>query len=384
MKEKIKQDSSSEIEMLHKIIARTESENQLLQHKLNIEEQKNRFPVAVVVHVFYLDVLKEICDYLNNIKQIFDLFVSSPEELVPACSAYIKTRFPEHTVYVKAFENVGRDVYPFLFFYNNYLFKYDLVLKVHTKKSTHASAYALWRKHLLENLVGSEEIVLDIMNRFKNDSSLGLVFPEHYPLIEPYLGFEKNYFYIKTYLLKLGIVIAEHKQLNFPSGTFFWFRPRAFVDLLRLNDLFEDFASIASASNDMREGLLEHAFERIFHFIVKNKGFKQEQVLFNTEVGIEAQLEIIKNNNLVDEYYYLNTYKDVKEIGISPSEHYFFWGADEGRSPFPGFDTQFYAKYLKAEPFIKRICPVVHWFIVGKARNYCRNEQEEILKQQFQ
>lgn len=372
------QELESEIRSLYDIISKMELAQIDLIKRLAMETQRNGLRLAVVIHVYYLDLIEEMCKYLKHIPYPCDFYISTQEHFAHICTSYFKSCFPNSTIIVKHFENVGRDVYPFLFFYQNNLLKYDLVLKIHTKKSTHNNNFSLWREHLMQNLVGSEEIVRRIVGTFKDDDRLGLFYPDHFPLIEPYIDFEMNYHYIKMYSSKIGIEVNDKERLNFPSGTFFWFRPIAFVDLLKYDDLLDDFRAITEASIDIREGLLEHAFERIFALIVKNRNYSSRQFLYNSSAGIKTQLRLIEENSLVDKSFYLETYKDVRLSNIDPAEHYLLHGAAEDRWPCPDFDTYYYKSHLKREPSTKHISPVLHWFIVGRFRNYHRNINEAL------
>lgn len=54
------------------------------------------------------------------------------------------------------------------------------------------------------------------------------------------------------------------------------------------------------------------------------------------------QIEYLGQSDLFDPSWYLKTYPDVTESGMSPKEHYVRAGAFEGRNPGPNFDTMAY------------------------------------------
>ena len=93
--------------------------------------------IAIVIHVFYYEIFLEILEYLNLIKTVsFTLYVTSPHELSEKMissleSAGFKFRY-------LPVENRGRDILPFLLIipgvFND---GYQLILKIHTKKSDH-------------------------------------------------------------------------------------------------------------------------------------------------------------------------------------------------------------------------------------------------------
>jgi Methyltransferase domain len=69
-------------------------------------------------------------------------------------------------------------------------------------------------------------------------------------------------------------------------------------------------------------------------------------------------------NPLFDSNYYLTIYPDVAGAGLNPALHYFLYGASEGRDPSPGFDTSI---YLEAHPELvaRGINPLVHYIQSG-------------------
>ena len=79
-----------------------------------------------------------------------------------------------------------------------------------------------------------------------------------------------------------------------------------------------------------------------------------------------SDVEVIRNSSLFDESWYNIQYPDVKEIGISPAEHYLLYGARLGRDPGPGFSTTKYlASYLDARR--TGVNPLVHFERYGRA-----------------
>lgn len=78
------------------------------------------------------------------------------------------------------------------------------------------------------------------------------------------------------------------------------------------------------------------------------------------------QIEMLGDSELFDATWYLTTYPDVGESGLSPKEHYVRSGAFEGRDPGPDFDTM---AYYTANPDIARAGwpALVHYVAYGKA-----------------
>lgn len=78
------------------------------------------------------------------------------------------------------------------------------------------------------------------------------------------------------------------------------------------------------------------------------------------------QIDLLGESDLFDPSWYLQTYPDVTESGMSPKEHYVRAGAFEGRNPGPDFDTM---AYYVANPDIAATGwpALVHYAAFGKA-----------------
>ena len=58
--------------------------------------------------------------------------------------------------------------------------------------------------------------------------------------------------------------------------------------------------------------------------------------------NFQQKSEMLRQSNLFEPSWYLNTSPDVSESGMTPKEHDLRSGAFEGRNPGPGFDTMAY------------------------------------------
>ena len=136
--------------------------------------------IAVVIHCFYADLMPELFDRLRNLPIDFDLFVTNASGADVAVPEDLERM--RHSVVVEV-ENHGRDIFPTVQLVNSGILNpYDLILKLHTKKSPwreeHADldgSGAAWKDQFLSDLVGSREKVEEILNAFAADPTLGLV-----------------------------------------------------------------------------------------------------------------------------------------------------------------------------------------------------------------
>ena len=86
----------------------------------------------------------------------------------------------------------------------------------------------------------------------------------------------------------------------------------------------------------------------------------------------DMQYNIIASSGLFDRDYYMETYQDVKLVGIDPILHYIFYGAKENRNPAKFFDTKYYRENYKDVAELG-LNPLVHYILYGKMQNRATN-----------
>lgn len=232
--------------------------------------------IAIVVHLFYDDLAEEFVQYLKNIPVDFDLYVSTHLKAKKRLKNLFSNTFPSKKVDVKAVPNRGMDIAPFVIEFEDVYDKYNLVCKVHGKKSSYALSMRGWRNYLLYNLLGSKKIVKTILNYFETDKKLGIVFPEKYDKIIRKDLWQGNWGNCLQLAKRLNLNLSLNQNFEFPTGSMFWFRPRALKPLFDLGLNYNDFESAAKR----RDGTLAHAIERLFTIIVEKQGYKFKKVLF--------------------------------------------------------------------------------------------------------
>jgi len=231
--------------------------------------------IAVVIHAFYIDVLEDIISSIDHISPRPDLFISVAEDAdVKEIEQFLKGRGYLNVV-ITPVQNRGRDVAPFLAEFAEPLKAYDLCCKIHGKKSLYGgSEQTDWRNHLYHNLLGSKEIVDDILSAFVEDEKLGLLFSDNYGMI-PYWGYSwlTNKGVVGGLLQRLKLQelspILNQTYIDYPAGTMFWFRPQAIVQILDSGIGYEDFPE-EPIGND---GTIAHGLERLFGYVTRLNGY---------------------------------------------------------------------------------------------------------------
>ena len=197
--------------------------------------------IAVVLHLFYWDLVDELADHIANIPFPFDLYVTATEGIYSQAFSYFNHRFPQASVNVVEVENRERYIGPFLTKFSSRYYDYDLICKVHTKKSPHAPNLSGWRMFLLDRLLGSDTQIREVVDEFDRDPELGLIYPTYYPEVQSSISWGPNRHIVRDLLSWLEIGFDAASFCNFPAGSMFWFRPQALSTLIDFDFLIEEF-----------------------------------------------------------------------------------------------------------------------------------------------
>lgn len=232
-------------------------------------------PIAVIIHAFYPDVLPDILERLANIPGPADLFLSTDSatkkaEIEAHAAAWTKGR-----VEIRILPNRGRDIAAKFIGFRDVYARYDVFLHLHTKRSPHGGTpLARWRDYLLDNLIGSPEIVRSILCLFE-DQRLGIVFPQHLFEIRGILNWGYDYDLARALMARIGVALHKNLVLEFPSGSMFWGRSAAIRPLLEVGLDFQDFPE----EGGHVDGTLAHAIERCLLMVAESAGYEWLKVV---------------------------------------------------------------------------------------------------------
>lgn len=229
--------------------------------------------IAVVLHAYYPDLLDPLIEDLEKLPVPFDVLVTNAtgEEL----DAKRFSVGQADRVVVLPVENHGRDIAPLVWLVNaGYLDPYDLVLKIHTKRSDWRASHgelagtgSQWSEALRKALVGTPKNVERILQEFSRDPGLGcltapgnVVGPEHWGA---------NEHGVEELLKRLGLKIG-YGDLHFAAGSMYWIRGFVLQGLRALALGPEDFEDEAGQI----DGTTAHALERIIGFVTEEAGYR--------------------------------------------------------------------------------------------------------------
>ncbi len=232
--------------------------------------------IGVHVHLFFVELAKEVLEYINHIPYPFDLYVTTDTaDKATTIKRHFRESGRQERLEVIQTPNIGRDIAPLLVAVGDKLSKYDYVGHFHSKRSTTVSWGDRWRNYLFQNLLGSEEGVRAIFRQFTCEPRLGLLYPPAYPLIAPYADWGGNEQRCRLLLEELGCKIDLPAIPNFPIGNMFWARGAAIKPLLTKTWDYEQF--------EREEGqivlTLPHAVERLWPYIAADNDYVAQECL---------------------------------------------------------------------------------------------------------
>lgn len=270
--------------------------------------------IALCAHIYYEDMIDELLDAADNLPFPYDLIATTDSlEKKQHIEKAASTRTSISNIIVRLVDqNRGRDMSA-LFIACRDLFlddQYDLVLRLHTKKSPQVAAEhsSVFKRHLIENLVGSAPYAESILHHFQENKCLGLAFPPVIHFSYPTLG--KAWFKNKEKVqdlceeLNIRVKIDEDTPVA-PYGTMFWFRPEALRKLFSHEWQWSDF----NKEPYHIDGGLAHALERLIGYAAMDAGYTVHHVMTPTQAA--------------QNYGYLE-YKYQKIVSLAP-DHYTYY-----------------------------------------------------------
>jgi len=249
--------------------------------------------VALVMHLYFMDLLDESVGYASHMPADADIFVTTSR--VSSMDA-IKDAFSvlPNKVTILPVENRGRDVSGFLVGWKDYAADYDLACFYHDKKTLQNDPPTVGQSFAYRmgaNSLVSDAFVDNVITTFCENPRLGLLSPTppNHGAYYPTLGNEwwSNYPRTKQvyHALDLRAPISRDKYPVAPLGSVFWFRPAALAKLFEHGYGYSNFPS--EAVDVPIDGGFSHAIERIYPYVVQDAGYYPAYVLSSGFAGLE-------------------------------------------------------------------------------------------------
>lgn len=265
--------------------------------------------VAVVLHLYYYDLWSEIRSYLRNLRDVdFDLFVTLPTSHSPESTQEIRRRilntFPDARIF--ECENRGMDIGPFtavMEHINQQARRYDLILKIHSKKSLIASGEAegaKWRRSLYDGLMGSPSSVSRILALFAEHPAIGMIAPKGMLLSKS----SKDQSAGKAVNGENMEIVADRMRLADRSQMFF----RGSMFWTVAEPMLAAFKTAGLQISDFDLGYQEdnskaHAIERLFACVIRDSG----RTLFQFDPTCPKPVSLLKGAEAGKDIYVIGS-----------------------------------------------------------------------------
>lgn len=298
----IRNNTSYDVDMIWQNILRLENQadikkNLQLNYVLSTKSTNfddniiNGKKVALVMHCYFDDLIEYCLSYAKSMPKSADIFITVPSEKNKVEVERIFSEL-ENNVKVIVIQNRGRDVSALLVATKSFIMEYDYVCFMHDKKVTQLKPETIgygFSYKCFENLLGSKNLVKNIIQVFEENPRLGMLTPPPPNHGDYYitLGLEwgMNFENTKDLADRLGVKVPidEKKEPIAPLGTMFWFRPRAMKLLFDQDWEYEDFPK---EPNNI-DGTLLHAVERIYSYVVQQEGYYPAWIFSDKGADIE-------------------------------------------------------------------------------------------------
>lgn len=257
---------------------------------------------AFIYHVYFMDLLEDTCHYIASLPEGTDLYITSTEDKIPQIREYMQQHGISHQATFIPVINRGRDVSALLVAACPVVLsgKYDVIGFAHDKKSSqnqenghHGTESQGFAYKLMENTLGSEAYVKNILTLFAENPRLGQVTPPP-PYHALYFAhtiphdWGANYEITKELLedrLGIHVPLSPTKPTASAMGSCYWFRVEALKPLFEYGWKYEDFLPEGQMGED---GTISHAIERANGYICQSRGYYPAWVLSDRYARIEV------------------------------------------------------------------------------------------------
>ncbi|QCH31283.1 Lipopolysaccharide biosynthesis protein [Bifidobacterium longum] len=257
---------------------------------------------AFIYHVYFMDLLEDTCHYIASLPEETDLYITSTEDKIPQIREYMQQHGISHQATFIPVINRGRDVSALLVAACPVALsgKYDVIGFAHDKKSSqnqenghHGTESQGFAYKLMENTLGSEAYVKNILTLFAENPRLGQVTPPP-PYHALYFAhtiphdWGANYEITKELLedrLGIHVPLSPTKPTASAMGSCYWFRVEALKPLFEYGWKYEDFLPEGQMGED---GTISHAIERANGYICQSRGYYPAWVLSDRYARIEV------------------------------------------------------------------------------------------------
>ena len=233
-----------------------------------------RSRIAAFMHCYYPDLAPDLASVAVRMPAPCDIFISTDnsEKADLIHNAFHARHLAPQ---IRIFPNRGWDIAAFLVGFADIMPGYDLCLKIHGKKSPHYVYGDMWREFLFAELAHDAAYIQNIVARFADDPSLGMLAPAHWHRKARVCLPSPNHALLIPLLARMDIHLTPESSIDFPAGSMFWCRTQALAPLLNLGLDWDDFEPTDADAWDFSPA---HALERAFFYSCEKSGLRWEYI----------------------------------------------------------------------------------------------------------
>lgn len=280
----------------------------VVSDKLVERDYNYKGKIAVILHIYYTDLVERMAEYCANFPENTDFFITTIKEDTEEC---INKVFSEKGLHFtcKRRKNIGVAMTSLWITYADIISKgeYEYMCYFHDKKSPYKSNFGQFAmqgdqfaERCYQNLFGSKEVVKNIINLFEDNKKMGVLgAPIPYNgcyFLAPFYGWKGNYEKTKFLADKLDLHVNIDPNIMpvAPYGDMFWFRSKALKKAIDHNLTFDDFDEPYKP-----DFTIMHAFERIYGFCAQDSGYYYADVITTDQ----ARSDLVNYQYLIYQFH---------------------------------------------------------------------------------
>lgn len=270
---------------------------------------KTSLKIGIHCHIFHVDLADELLEKVSHCPFPFRLVITSDTEAKRTIISRVLQGFKFSEVEIRIVPNRGRDVAPRLISCRDLFFSCDLLLFLHTKNTACFSQRADWRRWLVENNCGSADMYRNIVGLFENDGSIGLIYPQTFPLVRRWMVWGGLFRSAQAFYKRMNIELSPLHKLDFPVGSMYWARTKAMMPLIELNLRWDDFPEEAGQAH----GTLAHVIERSINYVCESVGYRWVKIL-SADVNPTGRMIRVNSQDELTDFLKENDYRLLKQL----------------------------------------------------------------------
>lgn len=245
--------------------------------------------VGYFIHIFHPEYLLRVKGLVER-AAFADFYFTTPEgSIARELRDLAKTNV--NVKDVRTSLNAGRNFGPLLVEYSDAMGDYELVIHLHSKRSTHMSESdgARWAQESWRLFDPDFQYLRPLLSALGSNKKIGIAYPVDLS-ITPRSSFDWGHNFRWAAALGLEVKLPpKRSSFMFPAGGMFVARPDAIAPILKRRFAYADFPQELG----QLDGTTQHAIERLMGIVPQVEGY--EQMFFQVETAtltLESPLKV--------------------------------------------------------------------------------------------